>query len=398
MSTVIAEPVTAACFYCRRQRAAKADKRGGTKLPMGWKREGAEAVCRDCWTERYLLRSLTFAVASPVSGTWAELDAALKPLWAETTKCVNWMMTECYARDLRREDQPKLPPMPRVYLYPEARILFPGLPPTTVASIEQAAQRKYRAKRYDVIWVHRASLPTARYPQPYPVNNQSWKFWFNEQGQPLIDLRLGSARFELRLKSGPRYWRQISGLRRMAERGEMAIYKAGDGTLLVKLVGWLRREPLKREANPDAALYVRTGDDYMLAALDARNEQLWIENCDHVRRWSAEHRKQLQRWSEDQKAEQRPQPSFAARRTKASDKYHNRMQSAIQEIAAHVGNLAARRHYAKVVYDDSKRWVSDFPYAALEARLKVVLDEKQIVFVKAAGETNGSDESEAKGA
>lgn len=390
MSTVVLPiSVNATCVHCGKERRTKPDKRGGIKLPSGWKRENEATVCRECWQERYILRALTFAVASPLNlsgeterpSAWKELETALRPLWAEVTEASNWMMTQLYVRDVRRGDADKMPPMPPAYLYPEARILFPNLQASTVASLEQTVQRKYRAKRYDIIWVHRASLATMRYPQPLPIPNQAWKYWINDQNQPIVEARIGETRWRLRLKSGARYRRQTTGLKHMAERGELGIYKAHDGTILVKLVGWLKREEKKVKVN-DAALIVRTGSDHLLAALDVKEERLWIENCDQVARWIAEHRRQLQRWAEDQKAEQRPVASFSARRELTVQKYHSRIQSCIQEVAAHVANFAARRRYTAVTYDDSQRWLEGFPYAALEARLKINLDEKQIGFVK----------------
>jgi hypothetical protein len=197
----------------------------------------------------------------------------------------------------------------------------------------------------------------------------------------MVEVRIGDSRWQLRLKSGARFHHQMSGLRRMAERGELAIYKTHDGTLLVKLVGWLKREEKKAD-KPGMTLIVRTGADHLLSALDVKEERLWIENCDHVARWISEHRRNLQRWSEDQKAEQRPVASFAERRFHATEKYHHRMQSAIQEVAAHVSNFAQRRHASIVRYDDTERWLPDFPYAAFEARLRMNLDEREITFVK----------------
>ena len=69
-------------------------------------------------------------------------------MWAQTTAASNWIMTELYARDVRPGSEEKMPPMARVYLYPEARARFPGLPSVTVASLENGVQRKYRAVRY----------------------------------------------------------------------------------------------------------------------------------------------------------------------------------------------------------------------------------------------------------
>jgi hypothetical protein len=380
--TTVAEEIVVVCSVCGRTQRAKPDKSGGVKLPRGWKRDAErKAVCPECWRSKLILRALTFGVASPVSGTWKELEAELRPMWDAATRASNWMLTQCYLRDVRREADEKMPPMPPIYLYPEARILFPQLPPRAVAALEQVVQRKYRTKRFDVLWRSAASLPTMRFPQPYAIPNQGWNFRFDDN-RPVVNVRIGEKQWELRLKSGARYRRQIDGLRRMADRGEMAIYKAHDGTMLVKLVGWLTRPPATEKLK--GTLIVRTGKDHLLAALDLKGEKIWTENCDHLARWIAEHRKKLRRLSEDQKAEQRPVPSFAARRTAMVDKQHHRMQSAIQEIVAHLVNFATRRRYAKVLYSDQERWLEEFPYFTLEGRIKVKLDEAGIVFEKAA--------------
>jgi hypothetical protein len=298
------------------------------------------------------------------------------------------MMTECYARDVRRESgQDKMPPMQRVYLYPEARVKFPGLPSQSVASLEQAVQRKYRAMRFKVVWTCAASLPTMRYPQPLPCSNQSWSFLFDQGNRPVISVRLGEKRWQLRLRGGIRYSRQLAGLRRMASRGEAAIYKAHDGVILCKLVGWLERPSMAAEGKT-GVLRVHTASDNLLAAVDEKDNRLWIENGDHLRRWISQHRRALQRWAEDQKAEQRPIPSFAERRSAAVQKQNRRMNSAIQEIAAHLANFAARRKYQEVIYDDTGHGFAGdaFPYFRLRERIAVALDERGIKMQIASGQ------------
>lgn len=371
--------VLAICAACRKERNAKPDKEGGVKLPQGWKREGGEPVCAECWRKKYIIRALTFSVAEPLSGSWKALESDLRQMWIQTTAAVNWMTTECYVRDVRRNGEDKMPPMPRIYLYPEARVRFPALPPRSVAALEQTVQRKYRARRYEVVWTAAAALATARYPQPFPISNQGWRISLNEQNQPIVACRIGESNWTLRLKSGARYRRQIAGLQRMAERGEMAIYKAGDGTILVKLVGWLTRTEAKHRTD---MLLVRTGKDYLVAALDVVGELLWIENRDDLPGIAAAHRNRLKRFSEDQKAEQQQVPSFAERRTRAAHQYRDRTKSVIQEVCAHLAAFATRRGYGKVLYDDSERWLNWFPYFQLAERLRIALDEHGIEFEK----------------
>lgn len=368
------------CAHCSVRRKAKPAKDGGAKLPLGWKRRDGESICGECWRKAYILRALTFPIAEPLLGSWKELDSALREMWAQTTAASNWIITQCYVRDVRRKDEyAKLPAMPPLYLYPELRILFPALPPQSIVSLEQAMQRKYRAKRYEILWTSSSSLPNMRYPQPFPLHNQSWSVAFDDQNRPVLTARIGDKRWDLRLKSGARYWRQIAGLRRMEQRGELAIYRAHDGAILCKLVGWLRREPSTERSS---TLSVRTADDGLLIAIDQKENRVWAENMGHLPGLIAQHAKRMYRFGQDQKAEQRPVASFAHRREQLSRKHAMRMNSVVQEAAAHLANFARRRRIATVLYDDSKRWLDLFPYFALEERIKANLDERGIAFVK----------------
>jgi hypothetical protein len=137
---------------------------------------------------------------------------------------------ELYARDIRREPgMDKLPPMARLDLYPgsvlEARSRFPSLPPQTVASIEQATSKKYRRRRYEVIWtgVHRFRTTAPRFR---PVHNQSWSALILN-GRPVVSLRLGEA--WVRLNNGPQFHRQMQSLRAIAcgdaAPAELAVYE-----------------------------------------------------------------------------------------------------------------------------------------------------------------------------
>jgi hypothetical protein len=270
--------------------------------------------------------------------------------------------------------------MARVYLYPEARARFPGLPSQTVASLEQSVQSKYRAARYPVVWTAAASLPTHRYPTPFPVPNQGWSATI-EADQAIVSLRIADARYRLRLKRGPQFRRQMAAFRQIVEgdavAGELAIYDR-DG-VMVKMAAWL---PRAEDKGPRAGvLTVRTGKDNLLVAVNAKDEALWRYNGDHLRRWAAEHRKQLQRWSEDQKYEQRPVAAFAQRRETAARKFRDRMNSATHEIAAQLAGYASRRHFAQVRYDDSDHsYLGDgFPWYRLRSLIAEKLDARGIV-------------------
>jgi hypothetical protein len=293
-------PITITCAGCSISRAVKPTPKGEARTPTGWKKLGDATSCPQCWRKKYILRAITMPVASPLDCSWDELRKALRTVWAQTTAASNWMMTELYAHDVRRGSEEKMPPMARVYLYPEARTRFPGLPSVTVASLEQSVQRKYRAAPYRVVWIAAASLPTHRYPTPFPVPSQGW-YAAIEADQAIVSVRIEDGRYRLRLKRGPQFRRQMEAFRQVAEReavaGELAIYDR-DG-VMVKMAAWL---PRAEDKGPRAdVLTVRTGKDCLLIAVNAKDEALWRYNGDHLRRWAGEHRTQLQRWSEDQK-------------------------------------------------------------------------------------------------
>jgi hypothetical protein len=251
-----------------------------------------------------------------------------------------------------------------------------------VVSLLQAVQRKYRAKRYEVVWLSKSALPTMRYPQPLPVHNKGWSITFDDGGRPILSIHIGGQRWKLRLKGGARYGHQLTSLRRMAGGtavcGEAALYRHPDGTVLSKMVAWLPR-PQLREREGDLRVYARP--DSLLVAVDDKGRRLWTLNGDHVRRWIAEHERTLWRLSQDQNAEQRPIPSFAARRRALVLKQQNRMQTAIYQFAAQLAGFADRRKLARVILDDSDQsYAKKFPWFKLRKRISVKLDELGIMF------------------
>jgi hypothetical protein len=208
--------------------------------------------------------------------------------------------------------------------------------------------------------------------------------------RPVVRVRLGERWWSLRLKGGPRFKAQTEAYRQIvsgaAVRGELALYRirAHDGklaarpngdqrvkyTVMVKMVAWF---PLSEKGPAHTAtdsLKVVTAKDTLLVALNARDERVWRYHGDHLRRWVAEHRRMVGRLADDQKAEQRPAPAFADRRSAAAVKYRNRMSSAVREIAAQLVGYAARRGFGTLEYDDSVNDFSpEFPYAALRGQI-----------------------------
>ena len=341
--------------------------------------------CDGCWRSRCVLRAITVPVASPLDCDWKELRLRLREMWASTTQASNWMLTELYARDVRRTTEEKMPAMARVYLYPETRQRFPALPAQTCAALEQAVQAKYRAVRYKLIWTAEVSLPTHRYPTPFPIPNQGWGVEI-ENECPVVSLRIGDTRLRLRLRGGARFRRQRAAIEQMADgsatRGEIAIYQQGED-IMVKMVAWLPRDAMARRQRDQrtGTLVVRTDPERMIVALNMKDEKLWEYHGDHILRWSVEHRAQLQRWADDTKAEHRPVPPFAERREQAAKKYRHRMQSAAHQLAAMIAGYAARRKFAGVKYDDGQQdYCPQFPWFRLRELIAEKLDAAGIEF------------------
>ena len=85
-------------------------------MPSGWKRRSQDIFCDACWGKRYVLRAITVPVVAPVDMKWEELGGVLRQMWAASTQASNWILTELYARDVRRTGkEEKLPPMPKIY-------------------------------------------------------------------------------------------------------------------------------------------------------------------------------------------------------------------------------------------------------------------------------------------
>jgi hypothetical protein len=281
----------------------------------------------------------------------------------------------------RRAPDEKLRPMPNIYLYPELRERFPGLPLQAVATLENTVKAKYRAKRYETIWTSKASLPVYRYPAPFPVPNQGWSITL-EEDRPVVSVRLGTKRVDLRLKGGPRFRHQLVALRaiesRAAVQGQLDLYRRGED-VLCKIIAWLPRDSTPKERS--GTLFVRTAPDAMIVALDTKGEKLWHYHGDQIPRWSAEHSRQLKRWADDSKAEHRPCVPFAQRREESVRRYRNRVDSACHQIAAVVAGYAQRRRCAAVEYRDTDHsFCPQFPWFRLRQLIAEKCDNVEVRF------------------
>jgi hypothetical protein len=359
---------------------SKVFERKGKPLPAKGKTIADQFYCGPCVKEKWAIRAITIPVVHPIGCTWKELRDKLHASWADVTAASNWMMTELYSRDIRRNGQEKLPKKERVYLYPEATKKFPSLSTNTLASLEQAIQLKYGSMRYDLIWRSAVSLPTFRYPQPISVPSKAWSLWFDESGSACVGARLQSKgagdRVFFKLKGGARYRRQLAGLKQVAggsaiqatmELSERRIDE--EKHVVCKIVA---RFPKQIAKDREGSLWITSTKDYLLSIwtdMESKDgERLWLYHGEHVKRWSAEHRGRLQRLRDDRKAG--VPVKFSARMSRYAEKYNDRMNSATHEISAAVAKYVLRNRVSEVLYDDrDKGFCEGFPWHSLRTKI-----------------------------
>lgn len=365
-------------------------------LPRGWRRFQNMVWSDRAWHDRYHCVAITMPVIGPIDGTWAELREALKVSWSQSTALSNWATTELFARDVRRETgMEKLPPMPPVNLYQDARARFPDMPTGSLSGVLQSVTLKYRSRRFGVIWTCDQSLPNYRYPTPFPARRQDWKPEYRDDDMPVVAVRLAGKRWHLQLRRGKGFRRQYAAFQKLmtgeALGTELALYRVransgdhrngiaekqpGGGQtvstrVMCKIVMWL---PKKDRADKRGSFSVATGGDSLLRAIDA-DDRVWSYHADHIRRWIAQHSKRLQHLADDRKAERRRPRRRGIQLQDYMDKItkrqHDRLATLIDQVSASLAGYASRRNVATVYYDDTDQsYVPSFPWAALREKV-----------------------------
>lgn len=394
------------CAACDAAREMPPAKSGRGRVPRGWKVLRGEPYCPACKGRAYSLRALILPVAGPEGASWPALRDHLRTQWVETTRCANWMISELYARDVRRHpDDERLGPMPPIYLYPEARALFPLLSSQAVAALGQDIQRRYRAARLDLLWLRRSSLPTYRYPVALTVPTQAWSLGTSE-GRWTVSARLGGARWQLVLRGGPEMRRQSRRLEQIAageaERGPLTIYaaaspgtthhagaNAGGTRVMVKIAAWL---PKASGAPGHAVLDAGTDADALLRA-----HPRWRIDPGPLRGvLIGEERRRASLLTNLKVARLQPgqrRGGIERALRELSRRSQERLATACRTYAAHFTAHALARGARAIHYDDRVRpRLPHFPWEQLRRRIAEKLDEHHIAFVHVNHTATGSAE------
>jgi hypothetical protein len=358
-------------------------KNGRARTPRQWKLLGGEIYCPSCKRSAYVLRAVALPVSAPIGASWKALRDELCELWSETTRCANWIVSELYARDIRRgAGDERLGPMPPVYLYPEARSVFPRLPAQVIAALIQDVRRRYRANRHNVLWTRSASLASYRYPVALMLPTQAWSI-HEDAGCWSVSVRLTDARWRLRLRGGAPMHKQLARLPQLmtgqVERGPLSIYQSPgkDGALMVRIVAWV---PKTTPQHAVTTMHVRTNDQSMLATgTDWRIDPGAVRG---VLAADARRRVSLRANLHAARVAGGKTDGIERALNELSLRTGRRLADACRTYASHLAAHATARAARQVWYDDSVRPALDhFPWDLLRTRVAEKLDGLGIGFV-----------------
>lgn len=382
-----------------------------TRLPRGWKRIGDACYSGDAWHAKYVARAVTIPIVCPVipadagpqseanKVAWDEFRRVISDAWSRATNATAWAYRELLQRDTLRiggiEKMPKLE-LPQGGLYKignEAHEKPWEGWSQSASAILRLAEAKYRAKRYEIVWSGKSRLPDARYPQPYPVPSQGMTLSIDDNDRPRVDFRLPAGRVSVWLRGGKNYRRQRQQIQWLIENpeliGESAIYERGKD-VMVKVVGWF---PRKDARESKGALRVHTDSESLITAFNDADERLFVIHGDRAKEWTVRHTTWLQRQRDDQKMERR-NPKRKSRKqredvTVRCKKFHNRIDTFIDQTAAQIAGYADRRKLAKVIYDDRCRdFLGQFPWFRLELGIKTRCESLGIEFERRSDQEN----------
>lgn len=376
-------------------------------------------------------RSFSLPVQECLSHSWKDFMRIMHRCWRESTDLANWA-----SRTLQRLDVVRVPGMaslPRwepVDLYalafgrakerPARNPEKPLLPVVQAqygdesswagsrvcaATLLRKVCEKYKRERGKIVWRRERRSPEFLYPYPFPVHKQAWVSLWSERGQPVLHLSLGGERVALRLRSGDEFRPALRVFGQIIDgelsQQELSICRqathghnghqvqernpGGGGRMSYRIMIRFAyaREVLVSDREQRVAT-CRTGRDPFLT-LAIGDLPPFVLHAPWVRQWIAEHQKFLQDFSDDLKYEKRwpakKRRALNGYRERRCEKHARRMKSFLQQTAAQIVGHAVRRKVTHLDYDDESRdFVSPFPWYQLEECLKSKCENEGVVF------------------
>lgn len=385
------------CSVTGESRETKPGKRA-PKLPRGWKwLPNGEPISPEGLALRYqrvAIRMTVVGVVDPETGNraanerstelWRELRARFRASRDDVARAGNAILSELYASEqshLVRPNQDgkiKLPNPPNPNVYQLVRQHAPYLDTRSAVSLQQRINQLYRADRWELLRGVRSLRSLKPERQPVPIHNQGVRLDYLAPSQqlPVVTLPLRGERWSLVLsvaQTGARR-RGRAGLAknrvaRLIDRegwvGEAMLYErhqAGTNRdnsfkktdLIVQIGAWVPRDQQSMR-HLEGTLHCRSVPDALLVCVDEHDERIWKLNADQMLKWHMAHLRQLERWREDRKREQRPVPSFAHKQRDAVVRHKRRMQTQMHEYARQLINYAKRRRVAEIRLDLTDR-------------------------------------------
>lgn len=331
---------------------------------------------------------------------WARLHAG----WDASQRAANAAMrvyvTESpeprYDKGKGKWDMGKIPPEVGRRAYAAARAVSPELPSGSVAHVCQQVRLRWAQDRWAVTVAGRQSVPTFRRPLAYAVRRQDWALSIDDDGRVLATFAIGELmrgeRPVVRLHA--RTARDRDTLERIVsgeyERATLEISPAGwkrSGRVSAKVV-YKRPRPDRREAG--GVLELRTAAEALLET--EVGGRAFVFPGDDLRETILAYERRRWRHSQAMKFEGRV-PSERRRNWRRDGeerarKHHNRVRTALQQLASSVARKARRHGMAGVVLDTSERgFCEPFPWHQLETLISQKCEIEGLAFTLKAKES-----------
>lgn len=388
------------CDATQKERQTKLSRKGTPKLPRGWKRIAGKTYCPEAYKDRFVVRALKVPVMWPENKEDRDaLANAIRKGQRELREIANHTLSALYTHDLQTsqfDEEGKLSKFEIPYLYPILRERLPSVTPDLVVLMTNRVTLTYLKDRWDVR-VGRKSLPNYR-QLPLFIRASENNKWAIVDGKPKFTVTLikgyrttltinqtsRAGANEKRRRNHNRNWHAlVKTIEEGMPIGECQLTIDKRGNIMLTAIVTIPKQLRER----DGTLHIKTDKDSLLLAFNDKDHKLWDYHRDDLIRRQAAHKARLQRWSDDSKYEDRPNPAFSNRRSCAVRKHRNWLNTVVEQASARVANYANRRGIKKVIFTEGEKLTDQFDWHKLKTRIEQKCDAYGIDFEVVQAET-----------